>query len=352
MLCFIFAIMYAINHDHPLKNHNTFGLDIKADHFVHCFAEEDIKAYLSENPFPDKPMLILGVGSNILFVEDFNGVVLNPDIKDIALTNETSETVTVTAGAGVRWDDFVEWTVQRNFGGMENLSLIPGTVGAAPIQNIGAYGAEVGNVILEVQYIDIESNEKHTISHQDCEFSYRSSIFKTKLKNKVIITRILFQLSKNPVLKTSYGNIEAKLVDIKNPGIRDIRNIVVNIRNEKLPDPVKTGNAGSFFKNPVTDPDHFEKLRQTHPDIPSFPAADNKQIKIPAAWLIEQCGLKGTRSGNTGTWHKQPLVLINHGEATGQEILTFSETISKKVNEKFGIKLVPEVNIMYSTGSR
>ncbi len=352
MLCYIFAIMYSINHNYSLKNHNTFGLDIMADHFVHCFAEKDILSFLSENPFPGKPMLILGGGSNILFVEDFNGVVLNPDIKDITVTDETDETVTVTAGAGINWDEFVEWTVQRNYGGIENLSLIPGTVGAAPIQNIGAYGTEVGNVIVEVHSIDIKSHQKNTISNKECKFSYRSSIFKTELKNKVILTHILFHLSKNPVLKTAYGNIEANLAGIKNPGIRDIRDIVIRIRNEKLPDPVKTGNAGSFFKNPVIDPDHFEELRQTHPGIPSFPATGKNQIKIPAAWLIEQCGLKGTQSGNTATWHKQPLVLINRGGATGREILAFSETIVKRVWERFGIKLVPEVNIMYSTGSR
>ena len=344
--------MYSVFHNYSLKNHNTFGLDTKADHFVHCPTEEDIRTFLRENPFPGKPILILGEGSNILFVEDFNGVVLSPDIKNIALTNETGETVTISAGAGVNWDEFVEWTVERNYGGIENLSLIPGTVGAAPIQNIGAYGAEAGDVIRDVHYIDIDSGEKHTISNQDCQFSYRTSIFKTELKSKVIITRVLFHLNKKPLLKTRYGNIEARLHDIKSPGIQDIRNIVINIRNEKLPDPAETGNAGSFFKNPVINTNQFEKLRQTHPEIPFFPVADNKQFKVPAAWLVEQCGLKGIRAGNTGTWYKQPLVLINNGEATGQEILSFSETIMKKVDEKFGIRLVPEVNIMYSAGSR
>jgi len=344
--------MYSINHNFSLKNRNTFGLEVKADHFVLCTKDNEILAFLSENPFPDMPMLILGEGSNILFVEDFNGVALIPDIKGIAVTDETSDAVTISAGSGVNWDEFVEWAVQHNYGGIENLSLIPGSVGAAPIQNIGAYGAEVSNVIHEVHYIDIHSREKHTISNRQCEFSYRSSIFKTKLKKKVIITRVLFKLSKNPILKTGYGNIEARINDIKNPGIRDIRNIVTDIRNEKLPDPAKTGNAGSFFKNPVIESDQFDKLHQSFPEIPFFPATDSKRIKIPAAWFIEQCGMKGLKSGNTGTWHNQPLVVINNGNATGQEIIAFSETIMKKVNEKFGIELVPEVNIMYSKGSR
>jgi UDP-N-acetylmuramate dehydrogenase len=344
--------MYSIDHNHSLKNHNTFGLDVKADHFVHCTAEEDILSFLSDNPFPGKPMLILGAGSNILFVEDFNGVVIYPDIRDITLAGETGETAIIYAGAGVVWDEFVEWAVSRNYSGIENLSLIPGKVGAAPIQNIGAYGAEVGEVIRKVHYIDIHSRVKHAISGIDCEFSYRSSIFKTILKNKVIITRVEFQLSKKPELNTRYGKIEERLQAIRDPGIRDIRDLVIEIRNEKLPDPAKTGNAGSFFKNPVIDPDRFERLRQAHPAIPSYPSPDRHQIKIPAAWLIEQCGLKGIRSGNTGTWHKQPLVLVNHGRATGHEILAYSEKISQEAFERFGIRLVPEVNIMYSEGFR
>ena len=344
--------MYSISDNYSLQNHNTFGLPARADHFVRCNSAEDIALFIADNPFPEKPMLILGEGSNILFVEDFRGVVLNPAIRNITISDETVDTVAITAGAGLNWDEFVAWCVERNYGGIENLSLIPGAVGAAPIQNIGAYGAEAGDVISEVHYIDAGSGKEQAISNEDCQFAYRSSIFKRELKNRVIITDVVFRLSKKPLLKTTYGNISSRLSDIKNPGISDIRKTVIDIRNEKLPDPAKTGNAGSFFKNPVIERGHYEELRQYHPEIPSYPVPEKDQVKIPAAWLIEKCGLKGITEGNTGTWHKQPLVVVNHGSATGREILSFAEKIRKSVDENFGIRLETEVNIMYSAGSR
>ncbi len=330
-----------------LKNLNTFGVEAKAKLFAEVFSEEELIKLLSDEKLKSERKFILGGGSNILFTKDFEGMIIKVSISGINVIEENDESVLIEAGAGVIWNELVKFCVERNFGGIENLTLIPGTVGAAPIQNIGAYGQELADTFISLNGVFVETGEQKTFSKNDCKFSYRSSIFKEELKNKFIITSVRFRLSKHSEPNTSYKILKEYLSvkKITNPTIRDISNSVAEIRKSKLPDPAMMGNAGSFFKNPVLNENSFRSLKAEYPDIVSF-SSDSGQIKISAGWLIEKCGWKGKRVGDVGTSPDHALVICNFGNATGAEILEFAMRIKEEVANKFGIKLEEEVNIL------
>jgi UDP-N-acetylmuramate dehydrogenase len=330
-----------------LRNLNTFGVEAKAKLFAEVFSEDDLVKLLSNEKLKIERKFILGGGSNILFTKDFEGMIIKVSISGINVIEENDESVLIEAGAGVIWNEMVRFCVERNFGGIENLTLIPGTVGAAPIQNIGAYGQELADTFILLNGVFVETAEKKTFSKNDCKFSYRSSIFKEELKNEFIVTSVRFRLSKNPKLNKSYKTLSAYLSDrrISNPTIKDISNAVAEIRKSKLPDPTKIGNAGSFFKNPEVNHETFEELKLEFSDIVSFPSESGK-IKISAGWLIEKCGWKGKRVGDVGTSPDHALVICNFGNATGAEVMEFAMRIKEEVANKFGIKLDEEVNIL------
>ena len=331
-----------------LKNLNTFGVEAKAKLFAEVFSEEELVELIGQiKKMKPERKLILGDGSNILFTKDFEGMIIKVSISGINVIEENDESVLIEAGAGVIWNELVKYCVERNFGGIENLTLIPGTVGAAPIQNIGAYGQELADTFISLNGVFVETGEQKTFSKNDCKFSYRSSIFKEELKNKFIITSVRFRLSKHSAPNTSYKILKEYLSvkKITNPTIRDISNSVAEIRKSKLPDPAMMGNAGSFFKNPVLNENSFRSLKAEYPDIVSF-SSDSGQIKISAGWLIEKCGWKGKRVGDVGTSPDHALVICNLGNATGAEILEFAMRIKEEVANKFGIKLEEEVNIL------
>ena len=331
--------------NYSLKAHNTFKLDVYASAFYEYDTESQIIDFIDKGHLTGKEFLVLGSGSNILFTGNFEGLVIHPKTYGISIVNESKDKIEVCVSAGEIWDDFVQWAVNKNYYGIENLSMIPGTVGASAIQNIGAYGSEVSDLITEVKYIDITDKKIYTINNKDCEFSYRNSIFKTKLKNKVIILSVNFQLQKSGSLNCEYTGIPEALSCFKNPGLKEMRQSIINIRNSKLPAPEDIGNAGSFFKNPVTDNDTYQKLKKDFPDIKAF-YENNSKIKIAAAWLIEKCGLKNYEHYGASVYEKQPLIIINKNNATGKAIFEFSEIIRKKVFEKFGLNLEPEVIIL------
>lgn len=324
---------------------NTFRIDAKANLFADIKSESDLISLFEQGLIPFQPMLILGGGSNILFTGDFKGLVLKVSIPGITV-QELPDQVRVTAGAGVVWNDLVTFAVGKNLGGLENLSLIPGTVGAAPVQNIGAYGVELKDTFYSCRAFDLGKGEFHTFFNADCNFSYRESIFKQELKGKYLITQVTFVLHKNATVNTQYGAISQELMarGIVRPTIKNVSDVVSSIRVSKLPDPSTIGNAGSFFKNPVVKKELFDRLVARFPDIVNYPAGSGK-VKLAAGWLIEQCGFKGRVAGHTGTWKNQALVIVNHGGATGEEVYNFSEEIIESVNKKFGIRLTREVNI-------
>lgn len=330
-----------------LKPYNTFGLEAKARMLVELETEDDIIDYLNTYGLKTDHTFILGGGSNVLFTRDFDGVVLKPALKGIEVTAEDDEYAWVTAFAGEEWDDLVQFCVERGFGGLENLSLIPGSVGAAPIQNIGAYGVEQKDHFYQLQAVSIRDQELKTFNREDCRFGYRDSIFKNEYKRKYIITSVTYKLKKNPELNTSYGSISAELKNMKvrQPSVKSIAKAVINIRNSKLPDPEEYGNAGSFFKNPVVDKEKHDQLRTKYPELVSFEVGED-QYKLAAGWLIEKCDWKGKSVGHASVHKKQALVLINLGKAHGSEILHLSRMIRMSVEQKFGIKLEYEVNIL------
>jgi UDP-N-acetylmuramate dehydrogenase len=337
--------MIIIEENYALRQYNTFGIAAKTKIFAESNTPEDIRTILGvfrENPLPK---LILGGGSNILFTKDFDGIVIYPGIKGKEIVKQTDEYIWVKAYAGENWDEFVAYCVSKNWGGIENLSLIPGNVGACPIQNIGAYGVEVKDVIDSVETIDITTGDTKEFSNADCNFGYRDSIFKNTLRDKYLIVSVTFKLSKNPVCIISYKDVNDELKHFKTVDISKVRNTVINIRRRKLPDPEQLGNAGSFFKNPMIETNKLIKIKEEFPDIPSF-EVDKKNVKIPAAWLIQTCGWKGKREGNTGCHPNQPLVLINYGEATGMEIFNFAQKIQQSVFDKFSIQLDMEVKLV------
>lgn len=329
-----------------LKKYNSFGVDVTSRFFVEIQNELDLVELFSDERWKQTPYLILGGGSNILFTKNYEGLIIKINIQGITHTINQEEVI-VKAGAGVVWNDFVNYCVNNGFGGVENLSLIPGSVGASPVQNIGAYGVEIKDVFKSCRAFEIESASFKEFSNEDCRFGYRESIFKQKFKGKYIICSVSFNLSLNPNINTSYGAINEELESrgIKNPDIKAISDVVSTIRVSKLPDPSTIGNAGSFFKNPIISKKDFDLIHKQFPNIVYFLVGTN-HVKLAAGWLIEQCGWKGKVSGNTGTWKNQALVLVNHGGATGNEIFEFSSQIIESVYQKFGVLLEREVNII------
>lgn len=328
-----------------LKPYNSFGIDAKARYFT-SFSDMD---ELEELTTSDSPLttLILGGGSNILFTKDYDGLVLKNQIMGIAELHEDSEYVYVKAGAGENWHQFVLHCINRNWAGIENLSLIPGNIGATPMQNIGAYGVEIEDVFWDLEAFHIQDKKVVTFTKSDCEFGYRDSVFKNKYKDQFVILNVTYQLRKKPRFNTSYGAIEQELekMGVKEFSIKAISDAVISIRSSKLPSPGAIGNAGSFFKNPTIDAVTFNSLKSEFENIVGYPNADGS-VKLAAGWLIEQCGWKGFRKGDAGCHAKQALVLVNFGNATGNEIYQLSEEILQSVKEKFGISLEREVNII------
>lgn len=328
-----------------LKKYNTFGLNIKADRLITFVHEENAIHFFRQEKLSDQNYLIIGKGSNLLFTGDFNGTVIRPEIEGISLEEKKNDNVVVSCGAGVIWDRLVESTVNNGLGGLENLSLIPGLVGASPVQNIGAYGVEVKNSIEKVRAISIEDGSIREFSNEECAFGYRSSIFKKELKGRYMITKVFFRLSTKPKLCLEYGSLKEEVSKLGSMSLGNIRKIVIKIRETKLPDPDHLGNAGSFFKNPVICASFADKLKSEYPGLPTFrdPSGD---IKLPAGWLIEQCGWKGRRIGDAGVHDRQALVLVNHGKASGMELFNLSEEIRRSVAGRFGISLEREVEII------
>ena len=333
--------------DHSLKNFNTFGVDVKTKFFTEVFSEEELIALIKDENLRKEKKYLLGGGSNILFTKNFDGIIIKVSIGGIKVIDENSDSVLIRAGAGIIWNDLVKFCVEKNFGGIENLTLIPGTVGAAPIQNIGAYGQELADIFESLSGAYIESGERKIFNKKECSFSYRSSIFKNELKNKFVITSVRLKLSKNPQPNTSYKILREYLLEKKifNPTIKDISSAVASIRRNRLPDPSKIGNAGSFFKNPVMRKKEYSKLKSEFPEIVSFPS-EGDSVKLSAGWMIEKCGWKGKRVGEVGTSPDHALIVCNFGKASGAEILEFTMRLKEEVANKFGIKLEEEVNIL------
>lgn len=329
-----------------LKPYNTFGIDVKAKHFAEINSLTELSNVLNNKP--NVPLFILGGGSNMLLTKDIDALVLRINIKGISIESEDEEFATIKANAGENWHQFVLWCLDNNLGGIENLSLIPGNVGTAPIQNIGAYGVELKDVFISCEALNIEDQTIRTFTKSECNFGYRESFFKQeKNKGKYIIIGVKFRLSKkNHKLNIDYGAISSQLqaMGITSPSIKDISKAVISIRQSKLPDPKEIGNSGSFFKNPIISKSKFEELKANFPDIPGYKVSDD-QVKVPAGWLIEQAGFKGKTFGNYGVHKKQALVLVNYGNASGEDIYKLSLLIKKTIKRLFGITIETEVNI-------
>jgi UDP-N-acetylmuramate dehydrogenase len=334
-----------IHIDHHLKKLNSFGLDLKAAHYACPTNMESLTAILENNDYSQLPLLVIGEGSNILLRNNFDGVIIQPGMKGIELIQEDGEELVVRVGAFENWDNWVRYATEQGWYGLENLSLIPGSVGSSPIQNIGAYGVELKERFEWLEAFDIHSKQQVRMDHSACRFDYRSSIFKGEAKGRYIITHVAFRLNRKPHLQLEYGDVKAQLSKSNGTTPMDLRNVIMAIRRSKLPDPSQYGNAGSFFKNPIVDRTIFSCIRVEFPEIPFYPDAGN-QVKIPAAWLIEKSGWKGKRIGNVGTWPTQPLVIVNYGGATGQEIYDFSVNIMEDVERIFGVTLEREVNVI------
>ena len=334
-----------ISHNISLKKYNTFGIDVSAKDFVTATSINELQKILKLKP---ENLFVLGGGSNMLLTKNINNsLVIHINIKGIKKIDENPRFVFINVSAGENWHDFILWCIDNNYGGLENMSLIPGNVGTAPIQNIGAYGTELKDNFIECEAIEIETGIIKSFSKIECEFDYRNSVFKNKLKGKYIITSVTFKLTKkNHILNTAYGVIEKELEgkNILSPTIKDISNAVIAIRKSKLPDPKTLGNSGSFFKNPVITQQEFEVFIAKYPEAPNYKVSYN-EIKVPAGWLIEQAGFKGKQYGDAGVHEKQALVLVNHGNATGKEIWDLAMKIKTTVKEKFGIEINPEVNV-------
>lgn len=333
-------------HEHfSLKNYNSFGIDAFAKQFIAVQTVDELCTVLAE--FEASKKFILGGGSNMLLTQNIDALVIHIDIKGKIIDQQNDDYVWIKCNAGENWHEFVVWTINQNYGGLENLSLIPGNVGAAPVQNIGAYGTEIKDTLTSCEAINIENQEFKTFSNTDCKFGYRESIFKNEEKNKYIITSVTFKLTKkNHNITTSYGDILNELpANNTPPTLTDISNAVIAIRKSKLPDPKELGNSGSFFKNPIVSKTAFEPIFKKFPEMRFFTISDT-EVKIPAGWLIEHAGLKGKRFGNAGIHERQALVLVNYGGATGQEILEISKVVQETVFKKFGIAIETEVNII------
>jgi UDP-N-acetylmuramate dehydrogenase len=338
--------MLQIQENVSLKNFNTFGIDANARYFAEIAHADELAELFADAQWLQTPRLVLGGGSNMLMVNDFDGLVIRLNIRGIE-HRISHDDVFVEAGAGEVWNDLVNYCVDHGYAGMENLSLIPGSVGASPIQNIGAYGVELKDVFESCQAFEIATGNIKTFTKADCKFGYRESVFKSELAGQYIIVSVKFHLSLTPHFNLKYGAIEQELAarGITQPTLKDVSQVVSHIRVSKLPDPSTIGNAGSFFKNPVISAAEFQPVIAQFPDVVNYPAGEG-QVKLAAGWLIEQCGWKGKTVGNTGTWKNQALVLVNHGGATGEEVYSFSSQIIDSVYTKFGVTLQREVNII------
>lgn len=328
-----------------LKPFNTFGINAQAAHFEAFASEAELAALL---PRAAQPLMILGGGSNVLFTRDWPGTVLHNRILGKAVLRQDGPHVHVRVGGGENWHDTVLWAVAQGFGGIENLSLIPGTVGAAPIQNIGAYGVELKDVFVQLEALDLQNGSTRVFTKADCQFGYRDSVFKREAKGRYAILHVVFNLHLPPhQVHVSYGDIQRELHKngVTAPGIADVSRAVIAIRSSKLPDPAVLGNCGSFFKNPEIEQANWARLAAQHPEAPHFPTPEGR-VKVPAGWLIEQCGWKGKRVGNTGAYEKQALVLVNYGGTTGAEVKALAEAIVDAVWARFGVRLEAEVNMI------
>ncbi len=335
-------------HKHAsIRPFNTFHVDAQVEFLAYIKTIEEARSLIHNKLLNNRNYIFLGGGSNILFTRNYHGVVIKIDLQGKELIDETPELVYVKVQAGEVWDDFVAWAVNRGYGGIENLSLIPGNVGSSPIQNIGAYGVELKDVFHSLEALDLKSGKINTFTKPQCNFSYRSSIFKEKNYKHFMITSVVLKLEKKPVVNAGYGTIieELEKMGVQQPTIKEMRAAIISIRNQKLPDHNILGNAGSFFKNPIISTKEFERCRELLPGIVFYKLA-NEKIKLAAGWLIEKAGWKGVRKGNVGVHHNQALVLVNYGNATGKEVFDLSEEIIQDINEKYSIKLEREVNII------
>lgn len=329
----------------PLKGRNSFGVEATAAELIEYTGADDLRAIFAEG-FTGRPWYLLSGGNNILFTADYPGVLLHPTTKGIATVEDDGRRVNVRVEAGEEWDDVVAWCVERRLWGVENLSLIPGYAGAAPVQNIGAYGAELKDVVAGVEVFMTDTLETRVLSPEECRFGYRDSIFKHELRGRAIITAVELALDREGTPNLSYGHLDTEVYKTGPATPENIRRAVIAIRRAKLPDPKERGNAGSFFKNPVIDAGRIPRLTELFPDMPVYPAGDEEHKKLSAAWLIDRAGWKGYTNGNVGSHPTQPLVLVNHGGATGREVLTFARAIQTDIASKFGIKIEMEVNVL------
>jgi UDP-N-acetylmuramate dehydrogenase len=339
--------MLKITENINLKPYNTFGLDAFCNYFIEINSINDLLELLKTDIYKNNAKLIIGGGSNILFTQNFNGIVIKINLKGINVVSEDEDVVIVKAAAGESWHEFVLWSIERKYYGLENLSLIPGCVGASPMQNIGAYGIEIKDVFYELEAINTTTGEKKQFNKDDCEFGYRESVFKTKYKNQFLIISVSFKLNKHSSINTSYGAINAELEAMKvtSPTAKDVSNAVIAIRQSKLPNPKETGNAGSFFKNPEISKEKHKQLKSLFEGLVSYPLP-NGDFKLAAGWLIEQCGLKGFEKNGAAVHSKQALVLINKNNCTGNAVFELSGYVIQKVFDKFGVTLEREVNII------
>lgn len=352
---FFYAFLRAITNLHQvpvqenisLRPYNTFGIDVAARYFITVKSIETLKELLIAKTFSHFPKIILGGGSNVLFTKDIDALVIKNDIKGIEVIRQDSRYIFIRSAGGEVWHNLVMYCVEHNYGGIENLSLIPGSAGAGPMQNIGAYGVELKDTFYELEALDINTGETRIFNADDCEFGYRQSIFKNKAKNKYVITWVTLRLYKQPEFNITYGALvqELERMQVEQLTIKAVSSAVINIRRSKLPDPALIGNAGSFFKNPEVTKEYFENLKQAFPACVGY-RLDNGNVKLAAGWLIEQCGWKGKVVGRTGAHKDQALVLVNYGGATGAEIFKLSEDIKKSVSNKFNVELETEVNVL------
>lgn len=332
-----------IQQHYPLRTLNTFGIDVTTERFVDVHSLPELREILR---LPGEKFF-LGGGSNILFTANYTGTIVKISLKGIEIEREDEQYVYVRAAAGEEWHSFVRYCVERNLGGIENLSLIPGTVGAAPIQNIGAYGTELKDVVISVEGLHTDTGEYFSLTNEECSFGYRTSIFKQELRHRVVLTSVLLRLHKQPHINLSYPALAQAVAHLASDQltIREVSDAVCRVRRSKLPDPANLGNAGSFFKNPEVPQELCERLKTEYPQLPSYPTRPGF-VKLPAGWLIEQCGWKGRRIGQAGTYSLQALVIVNYGGASGNDILAVAHAIQQDVQERFGVAIEPEVNIL------
>ena len=335
-----------IQDQYSLKKHNTFGIEAKAKKFIAVHSVDELTQVLHQNK--EEKKFVLGGGSNMLLTKDIDALVIHIDLKGKKIIDENDDFVWVESQAGENWHEFVLWTISQNFGGLENMSLIPGNVGTTPVQNIGAYGTEIKDTFISCKAVDIENQQLKEFSKAECQFGYRESVFKNEQKDKYIIASVVFKLTKkNHKINISYGDIAGELNknNIVEPTLNDISNAVITIRQSKLPDPKELGNSGSFFKNPIVLKSEFNAIHKRFPEMKYYDISET-EVKVPAGWLIEQAGFKGKRFGDAGIHKNQALVLVNYGNATGQEILNISKDIQNTIFEKFGIRIEAEVNVI------